>query len=261
MKIEKKHLEEFLAQIFDVYKVALSFDDNNRTATIDLEAGSPTSITELETICRIFGSFDVEIPAWDVPYKGCDTCGHGSIANLDGIIIKKCQYWDIILKEAAIVRWEQELQRAEAARIAEERARQKKEEQERRRKANIAQQKREKKLKEQRRTLLKDALRINEAFEALWAVHEPLINLRKEVYIERIKKQPKRLRWIHFKFRKTKQRDKEGLRHRFMQLCEQRPKKVAESLFPNTKGAEDESETDLRNDCRNRNRNLCNGTA
>jgi len=242
MEVEIQHLAKFLTQaVFDyrVHDTEIEYveTDSGRNVVINLSAGCATGIEEMELLVRLFKSIDMSIPAWEMIRPGCATCGDGSLSKLDGLTIKNVCPVEDTLNEAAMIRWEQELDRLERERLAQIAYRQEQRERAERKKRHLADAKRKIKLKEQQQELLKN--NIDDVFNSLWAAYEPLLamNLKNRDFHERTLTLPSAMRKFFFILRKTKpeHQNRKGLKRRFMEYCEKSPKHAMKLLFPEGK--------------------------
>jgi hypothetical protein len=240
MDVTQQHLATFLDQSVFGYRVdsvELRYVDSQlgQDVVLDLRAGYATGIEEMELLFRLFKSTDMVIPAWENVSAGCDTCGHGSLSLLDGLTIKNVCSLGETLAEAAMIRWEQDLDRLERERLQKIQQEQARRDRERRKQVHLAEQSRQRKLKEQQEKLYKN--NIDEVFEGLWAIYEPLLamKLKGKEFHERTLSLPHVIRKLFFGFRKTKPEHQNyaGIKHRFMDRCEKSPKHMMKALFPN----------------------------
>lgn len=236
MEVTTEHLAEIVRRCifgrsYHVHSIQLEYAGQN--VTIDLRASSAVGIEEMELLFRLFKSSDMTIPVWENVSPGCDTCGDGSLSLLNGLTIRNVCPFEETIREAALIRWEQELDREEAARQAEIARRERAREQEQRRQANLAKQAAAKKLKEQQDALFDNNLEA--AFLRLWAVYGPLCGLKQRDFAANVARLPNGLKWLMFKMRKTHDQTISGVRKKFYETCEKAPKKMKRHLFP--KGA------------------------
>jgi hypothetical protein len=240
VEVRQQHLATFLDQSvfgYRVDKVELRYAEGQQghDVVIDLRAECATGIEEMELLVRLFKSSDMTIPAWEDVCAGCDTCGDGSLSLLNGLVIHNACSLEETLAEAAMIRWEQDLDRLERERLQEIAREQAARDRERRQQAHRAEEIRVRKLKEQQEKLYKN--NIGDVFEGLWAIYEPLLamSLNGKEFHKRTLTLPHTIRKLFFSFRKTKPEHQNyaGIRQRFMERCDKSPKHMMKTLFPN----------------------------
>lgn len=234
MQVTREHLERFLQRrVFSVHRVILRW--RGSTVGIRLRHEGPRSIgaAEFETLHRLFGSKQFHVPSWQILSEGCDTCGDGSIAELDFIEISDADSLETVIERAALLRWEMDLDREEQQRQLEQQRREEERRREQRRQANLAEQVRQRKLKEQVEELYKHGL--DDVFDKLWDIYQPLLGMPGREYYERTQRLPKEVVWLLRPLQKSKVQTKEGCRAAFDKVCQQAPKKMRKTLFPDGK--------------------------
>ena len=240
MDVQIQHLATFLRDVVfahSVYAVDLEYTttQGQRCVRIDLRAGHPVGFEEMELLHRVFRSIDIDIPAWHGIYEGCETCGHNSIANLSGMTINDVCTFEESVREAALIKWEQELDLAEAARLASIEQQRRIREREERRKAHVAQVRAIQKLKEQQEELFKNNL--EDEFQKIWNIIEPLMGMKQKEFSVSVSLLPNKIKGLLFRLRKTPDQSYAGVRKKFFDCCNSMPKKMKKELFPDGRPA------------------------
>lgn len=240
MEVTIQHLaDELRLAVFGyhVHDAELRYVDGQKgqDAIIDLRAGCATGIEEMELLVRIFKSHDMQIPAWENVNPGCDTCGDDSLSLLDGLTIKDVCSLETSLYEVALIRWEQDLDRKERERLQRLAQQQADRERKERKQQHLAEQIRARKLREQQEELFQNDL--DEVFDQLWNIYDPLRTLRGREFHEKILPLPRDIRILLNGFRKTKPENQtyQFIKQRFLGRCEKGPKKMKKILFPQGK--------------------------
>lgn len=191
---------------------------------------------ELQMLDRIFESRNFHIPAWQVLSDGCDTCGDGSIAELDYILINDAVPLSTAIANAALLKWELELDEQERQRQMEALRQRAEREREQRRQQNLAQQKAQRKLKEHIDLLFE--YKLDDVFSLLWDIYQPLLGMNGREYYEHTQRLPKGIAWLLKPISKAKPQTREACKQAFLRECERAPKKMRKTLFPEGKMVE-----------------------
>ena len=235
MQVTETHLQDFLKRwVFRrTHRVVLQCRSDSVAIRLSAEGPREVGAQELQMLDRIFESRNFHIPAWQVLSEGCDTCGDGSIAELDFILISDAAPLSTAIANAALLRWELELDEQERQRQMELLRRRQERENERRRQRSLAEQKAQRKLKTEIDLLFK--YKLDDVFELLWDIYQPLLGMPGRDYYEHTQGLPKNVAWLLRPINKAKPQTKEACKEAFMRECGRAPKKMRKTLFPEGK--------------------------